>query len=53
MPEAVMNVPVSEQQLLTLAFYLWEEAGCPPDRAADYWEEARKTLRVASADIDE
>lgn len=43
-----MDVPVSEEQIRTLAFYLWEQDGGPDGRADEYWEKARQQL-VSSA----
>jgi hypothetical protein len=39
-----MDVPVTEEQVRTLAFYLWEKDGSPDGRAQDYWEKARQQL---------
>ncbi|RFU49196.1 DUF2934 domain-containing protein [Paraburkholderia sp. DHOC27] len=39
-----MNVPVSEEQIHALAFYLWEIDGSPEGRAQEYWEKARTQL---------
>ncbi|MFL9963043.1 DUF2934 domain-containing protein [Paraburkholderia sediminicola] len=39
-----MDVPVSEEQVRTLAFYLWEKEGSPDGRSQEYWEKARQQL---------
>jgi hypothetical protein len=39
-----MNLEMSEEQIRTLAFYLWEQDGSPEGRADEYWEKARKQL---------
>ncbi|BCZ81703.1 hypothetical protein PTKU64_53780 [Paraburkholderia terrae] len=39
-----MDVPVTEEQIRTLAFYLWEKDGSPEGRAEEYWEKARQQL---------
>lgn len=39
-----MNVPVSEEQIHALAFYLWETDGSPEGRAQEYWQKARAQL---------
>ena len=44
-----MNVPVTEEQIQTLAFYLWEQDGSPDlGRAQEYWEKARQELDIGS-----
>ena len=43
-----MNVPVTEEQIQTLAFYLWEQDGSPDGRAQEYWEKARQQLDIGS-----
>lgn len=40
-----MDVPVNEDQIRTLAFYLWEKDGCPEGRSDEYWESAQATAR--------
>lgn len=35
---------MSEEQIRTLAFYLWEQDGSPDGRADEYWEKARRQL---------
>lgn len=51
-----MNMPVTEEQIGTLAFYLWEKDGSPDGRSEEYWEKARQQLGVngslAEADSD-
>ncbi|CAE6781923.1 hypothetical protein R69927_02384 [Paraburkholderia domus] len=49
-----MDVPVTEEQIRTLAFYLWEEEGSPDGRSQDYWEKARQQLGAdgALAELD-
>lgn len=42
--EVAMDVPVTEEQIRTLAFYLWENDGGPEGRAEEYWEKARQQL---------
>jgi Protein of unknown function (DUF2934) len=39
-----MDVPVTEEQIQTLAFYLWEKDGSPDGRSHEYWEKARQQL---------
>jgi len=39
-----MDVPVTEEQIRTLALYLWEKDGGPEGRAEEYWERARQQL---------
>ncbi|WCM23600.1 DUF2934 domain-containing protein [Paraburkholderia bryophila] len=41
-----MNVPVNEDQIRTLAFFLWEKDGSPEGRSEEYWEKARQQLRT-------
>jgi hypothetical protein len=42
-----MDVPVTEEQIRTLAFYLWERDGCPEGRSDEYWDKARQQLEMA------
>lgn len=42
-----MNMPVTEEQIGTLAFYLWEKDGSPDGRSEEYWEKARQQLGAA------
>ncbi|MFL9919354.1 DUF2934 domain-containing protein [Paraburkholderia fungorum] len=39
-----MDVPVTEEQIQTLAFYLWEKEGSPDGRSQEYWGKARQQL---------
>jgi uncharacterized membrane protein len=39
-----MDVPVTEEQIHTLAFYLWEKEGSPDGRSQEYWEKAWQQL---------
>jgi uncharacterized membrane protein len=39
-----MDVPLTEEQIRTLAFYLWEKDGSPGGRADEYWEKAQRQL---------
>ncbi|NPT47552.1 DUF2934 domain-containing protein [Paraburkholderia sp. 1N] len=39
-----MDVPVTEEQIRTLAFYLWEKEGSPDGRSQEYWEKAWQQL---------
>jgi hypothetical protein len=39
-----MDVQMSEEQIRTLAFYLWEKDGSPDGRADEYWDKARQQL---------
>ena len=39
-----MDVPVTEEQIRTLAFFLWEQDGGPEGRSEKYWEKARQQL---------
>jgi hypothetical protein len=39
-----MDMPVTEEQIRTLAFHLWEEDGSPDGRSEEYWEKARQQL---------
>ncbi|MEI6001710.1 DUF2934 domain-containing protein [Paraburkholderia bengalensis] len=45
-----MDVPISEEQIRTLAFYLWEQDGGPEGRADEYWERARQQLVSNASD---
>jgi hypothetical protein len=53
MPESIMSVPMSEEQVFTLAFYLWELDGSPAGRSEEYWEKARAQLGNVSWDVVE
>ncbi|RKE38715.1 hypothetical protein B0G76_5061 [Paraburkholderia sp. BL23I1N1] len=39
-----MDVPVTEEQIRTLTFYLWEKEGSPDGRSQEYWEKAWQQL---------
>jgi hypothetical protein len=39
-----MQAQLTEEQIRTLAFYLWEQDGSPDGRADEYWEKARQQL---------
>jgi ABC-type thiamine transport system substrate-binding protein len=43
-----MDVQLSEEQIRTLAFYLWEQDGSPDGRADEYWEKARQQLTTVN-----
>jgi uncharacterized membrane protein len=47
-----MDVQMSEEQIRTLAFYLWEKDGSPEGRADEYWEKARQQLGLEGAAPD-
>ncbi|QIE26900.1 hypothetical protein SBC1_38240 (plasmid) [Caballeronia sp. SBC1] len=40
---------MSEEQIRTLAFHLWEQDGSPDGRADEYWEKARRQLGLEDA----
>jgi len=44
-----MEVPVTEEQIRTLAFYLWEKDGEPEGRSEEYWEKARQQLNAGTS----
>lgn len=44
-----MEMPVTEEQIRTLAFFLWEKDGGPEGRSDEYWEKARLQLGVDGA----
>jgi hypothetical protein len=44
LPEIEMDLTVTEEQIRTLAFYLWEKDGGPEGRSEEYWEKARRQL---------
>jgi hypothetical protein len=48
-----MDVQMSEEQIRTLAFHLWEQDGSPEGRADEYWEKARQQLGVEGSAQDE
>jgi hypothetical protein len=39
-----MRAPVTEEQIRTLAFSLWEAEGSPEGRSEEFWEKARQQL---------
>lgn len=41
-----MQPPITEEQIRTVAYRLWEEAGCPEGQAEEFWERARQELGV-------
>ena len=41
-----MDAPATEEQVRTLAYHLWEEAGSPEGRADEFWAQALKQLGV-------
>jgi Protein of unknown function (DUF2934) len=43
-PEAQMDFPVTEEQIRTLAFYLWEKDGSPEGKSDEYWLKAQRQL---------
>jgi hypothetical protein len=43
---------MSEEQIRTLAFYLWEQDGSPDGRANEYWEKARRQLGLENTSPD-
>ena len=47
-----MDVQMSEEQIRTLAFYLWEQDGSPEGRADEYWQKARQQLGLEGAAPD-
>jgi hypothetical protein len=47
--EVEMDVPVTEEQIRTLAFYLWEKDGSPAGRSEEYWDRARRQLEGENA----
>ena len=47
-----MDVQMSEEQIRTLAFYLWEQDGSPDGRADEYWDKARQQLGLEGAAQD-
>jgi hypothetical protein len=48
----IMDVQMSEEQIRTLAFHLWEQDGSPDGRADEYWEKARQQLGIEGATQD-
>lgn len=43
---------MSEEQIRTLAFYLWEQEGSPDGHADEYWEKARRQLGLENTSQD-
>jgi hypothetical protein len=43
-----MDVQLSEEQIRTLAFYLWEQDGSPEGRSNEYWDKARQQLTTGN-----
>jgi hypothetical protein len=43
-----MQAQMTEEQIRTVAFYLWEQDGSPEGRADEYWEKARQQLGLAA-----
>ncbi|MEA3083216.1 MAG: hypothetical protein QOC89_913 [Paraburkholderia sp.] len=39
-----MDTQMTEEELRSLAYRLWERAGCPDGRADEFWEQARLQL---------
>jgi hypothetical protein len=52
MLEMTVTVPMSEEQVFALAFYLWEQDGSPAGRSDEYWEKARAQLGNVSWDVE-
>jgi hypothetical protein len=44
-----MDVPATEEQIRTLAYSLWEEAGSPEGQAEEFWAKAEEQLGVTRA----
>lgn len=47
-----MQPPITEEQVRTVAYRLWEEAGCPEGKADEFWGRARQELGVNEASND-
>jgi hypothetical protein len=43
-----MDAQLSEEQIRTLAFHLWEQDGSPEGRSEEYWAKARDQLASGS-----
>jgi hypothetical protein len=41
-----MDTQIAEEELRSLAYRLWEKAGCPDGRADEFWQRARLQLRA-------
>jgi DUF2934 family protein len=39
-----------EQRIRDIAYRLWEEEGCPPDRAEQHWEKAERIVAEEEAE---
>jgi hypothetical protein len=39
-----MNTQITDDELRSLGYHLWEQAGCPDGRADEFWEQARVQL---------
>jgi hypothetical protein len=39
-----MDTQILEEELRSLAYRLWERAGCPDGRADEFWDQARLQL---------
>jgi hypothetical protein len=46
--EATMHM--SDQQIRTLAYYLWEAEGCPEGWADSHWFKAKELLEIGEND---
>ncbi|WP_341866867.1 DUF2934 domain-containing protein [Caballeronia pedi] len=42
--ETIMDVPAGEEQIQTLAYWLWKEAGSPDGRSDEFWLLAQHQL---------
>ena len=47
-----MQPPVTEEQVRTVAYRLWEEAGCPEGKADEFWDRARQELGMNETSDD-
>ncbi|SAL87639.1 hypothetical protein AWB74_08199 [Caballeronia arvi] len=48
-----MDAPVTEEQIRTLAYRLWEEAGSPEGRSEAFWAQALKQLGIQGDGSDD
>ena len=48
-----MDFPVTEEQIRTLAFYLWEKDGSPEGKSDEYWLKAQRQLASEDKAQDE
>lgn len=39
-----MTATVAEDHIRTLAYLLWEQAGCPEGRSDEFWDKAQRQL---------